>query len=471
LIGRVALVIASALAALPSVAAAEVLPSKVVMGPPQAQGVTLGLRYLYINRCRGNCIIKKGSDDARTHFTDAPDDPAGTEYLLSEFQWGDDVWNQVMQCMREVYSPYNIEVTDEPPPPGTPYNEGIVAGGQRELNLSGYGGYAYLNSDCSPRAYALSFSFANDYAPDPYTICYVASQETAHSFGLLHSWEFLDGRSACNDPMSYRECGGFERFFRNEPARCGEYNAGACGACGSTQNTHLHLLNVLGPGTPITTPPVVTLTSPVDGATVANGSAVVATARAQRGIHTMELILNGYKWAETTSSFNGPDDHSYSIALPPDVPDGVIDIVVRAKDDIDVGTDSATVTVTKGAPCETADTCAAGQRCDAGKCFWDPPVGVLGDECTYKQYCVTELCQGIAGGEQRCTQGCVLGIDDSCPADFECLATGPNGGVCWPSSALDSGCCSTSRDLSTQTGLLALGFGVLVVRRRRRRAR
>ncbi len=468
LVAAVALSLAVAGTGLGRADTPTILPGKIQIAP-KPQPATLGLRYLYINPCRGGCLIKKGGDDARTHFTDAPDDPPGTEYTLSEFKWGDDVWNQVMQCMREVYSPFDIEVTDQPPPAGTAYNEGIVAGGQAELHLSGFGGYAYLNPDCTPRSFALSFSFANDYPPDPYQICYVASQETAHSFGLLHSFEYLDGRSACNDPMSYRECGGFERFFRNEPARCGEFTSRPCGVCGATQNTHQHLLNILGPGTPITTPPVITVTSPADGATLpSSGNVVVANASAQRGIDTIDLILNGYKWASVQGTFVGPDEHGYSIPIPPEVPDGVIDVIVRAKDDIEVSTDAPQFTITKGAPCVSADTCAAGQRCEAGRCFWDPPVGQLGDECTFQQYCVSGQCQGIAGGEQRCTQTCVIGIADSCPDGFECL--GDNGGVCWPSDAIASGCCSTSGDLGAQTGLLALGLGLLLGRRRRRRS-
>ena len=148
-------------------------------------------------------------------------------------------------------------------------------------------------------------------------------------------------------------------------------------------------------------------------------------------------FLNGYKWAETKGAFfgaNGQPEASYSLILPPDVPDGVIDIVVRAQDDLEVATDSAPITVTKGTPCATADTCAEGQLCEAGRCFWAPPVGELGEECTFTQFCKGELCQSLDSGESRCTQNCVLGIEDSCPPNFQCLANGDNTGVCWPAS-------------------------------------
>ncbi len=438
---------------------------------PTAQA--LGLKYLYINRCKGGCMFEKGgTEDARTNSTTGHgnNDPLGTQYLLSEFAHGDAAWDALMLCLKEVYSPYDIEVTDVAPPNGTAFNVGVAAGSPSELHVTGAGGYASLNPDCSPRAYALSFSFTNIYAADTpddiYEICAVVAQETGHSFGLWHSFEFLDGRSAGPDPMTYRFYRG-QRFFRNEPAKCGEYEPAACGACGSTQNSHLMLTNILGPATPITAPPEITLTSPMNGATVVNGAQVTATASAQRGVATVELVLNGYKWAETKGSYE-PDPQGFGVRFPDDVPDGVIDVVLRAKDDIGAATETPPITVTKGAPCATADTCAAGQRCEAGKCFWDAPVGQLGDECTYKQFCVNEQCQAISSGEQRCTQNCVLGIADGCPTGFECLETSATGGVCWPSDAIDKPECGCGASGSPQAALLVLGLGVLLVRRRRR---
>lgn len=475
------LLVALALALAPATALAEdtqfhtdlpeaLFPTS-VEAPPQEQ--VLGIKYLYINRCRGGCLIKKGGDDARTHSTNAPDDPAGTMYVLSEFAHGDAAWNQVMQCLKEVYSPYDVIVTDEPPPPGTPWNEGIAAGTQRELNVSGMLGYAYLNNDCSPRGYALSFTFANEFNPDSINgMCRVIAQETAHSFGLRHSFEFTDGRSACNDPMSYRtDCGG-RRFFRNELARCGEYQAATCGGCGGLQNTHQRLINILGPGTPITPPPTIELISPADGATVSNNAIITVNASSPRGIHTVELWVNGYLWTSVKGArwgSTGQQASQYQLQLPTELPDGVLDIVVKAKDDIDLATDAPAITVTKGAPCATADTCAAGQRCEAGKCFWDPPAGEIGDECTYQQFCKAGLCAGVEGGESRCSQNCVQGIADSCPDGFTCLENGdPGSGLCWPSSELETGCgCASNGELPVTSAIFGLGLMALLRRRRR----
>ena len=99
----------------------------------------------------------------------------------------------------------------------------------------------------------------------------------------------------------------------------------------------------------------------------------------------------------------GQPETTYPLALPDGVPDGIIDIVVKAFDDIDVETDSPVITVTKGAPCTTADTCAKGQLCEAGKCFWAPPTGQLGDACTFQQFCESELCLDTTDG-MYCSQ-------------------------------------------------------------------
>ena len=70
------------------------------------------------------------------------------------------------------------------------------------------------------------------------------AQEIAHIYGLDHEYSFVDGNSsACNDPMTYRDdCGG-QKFFRNQrgavrrvrPARPG---CGPSTTAASAQNSH-----------------------------------------------------------------------------------------------------------------------------------------------------------------------------------------------------------------------------------------
>ncbi|MGE0548318.1 MAG: hypothetical protein AB7O24_21340 [Kofleriaceae bacterium] len=434
-------------------------------------------KVLYLNRCKGGCTIKKsGINDARTHSSTIPVGDQ-TDFAMTEFEWGDDEWDQIVQCVKEVYSPYAVMITDQQPVPGVLYNEAIIAGSDHEIGRQA-GGIAPMTGDCNPYSYIISFTFANDY-PNPddrvFRLCAVAAQESGHSYGLDHTYSFSDGSSGCKDPMTYRnDCGG-QKFFRNDLATCGEFSPRQC-SCGANQNAHLKLTAVLGAQTPITAPPVAMLTSPANGATIANEASVIVIARAQRGVDDVELWLNDYKWTSVRGVAFGPagqPEASYILKLPPQVPDGVIDLVVKVKDDIDVTTETAPITVTKGAPCTSSASCALGQVCDArGRCLWEPAVGELGAECTFPQYCLSGMCEGT-DETKVCTVPCVPGVADSCPDGMYCLE---EGAVCWPGSANEDpeSCCSASRSVPSYAVLTAAVLGLLGFRglgRGRRRVR
>jgi MYXO-CTERM domain-containing protein len=431
---------------------------------------------LYFNRCRGGCTVREGtSNDVRTRTSTIPNNCPNGECTLTEFEHGDAVWNELMTCLREVYSPYNVMITDQQPAPGVAYNENIIAGGDVQIGVQA-GGIAPVTGDCSPYSYAISFTFANDFGPDPLTLCYVAAQETGHAYGMGdHSWSFIsDGRSACSDPMSYRvDClSNGQRFFRNEAATCGEFNQKSCSCAG--MNSHLKLVNALGAGQSIIPAPTLTVTQPAQGETLPATANVIATAASKRGVAKVELWLNGYKWGERKGvafgQTNQPES-AYSIPIPAEVPNSVLDVVVIAKDDIGVATTAPTVTVTKGAPCTSADSCLPGQLCEAGKCFWEPAAGEIGVECTYPQFCLSGMCVATSGGEMRCSQNCVPNVGDSCPMGFECLQTSATGGACWPESGDESGCCSSGSEGASRSALLALVMLLLLVVPRRRRTR
>lgn len=450
---------------------------------------------LYLERCVGGCTIKKGGvNDARTSTSTIPQqgsacgDPTGAGCRVSEFvnkdnmsgAAADEEWDAVVQCVKEVYSPYMVTVTDEKPAPGVSYHLALVAGVPPEVGLGNdILGIAPLAGDCSPQDNVISFSFANAHSRnDPqrvYNLCWTAAQESAHAFGLDHEFSYQDGRSACNDPMTYRtDCGG-QRFFRNEVANCGENEVRPC-RCGANQNSHLKIQTVFGAGTSIIPNPTVSVTTPQSGGTL--GTIVAGNAGSKRGIAKVELFLNGFKWGMPAKGAlfgaNGqPNPSAYSIQVPSDVPNSVIDVVLRAHDDLGNYTDSAPVRVTKGAPCTSATTCATGQTCDGeGRCLWAPPVGEIGQDCTYPQFCISGQCAGTAD-KQICTQDCIPGVTDSCPtgSDLTCVESSPGRGICFPVED-SGGCCSVGDEKSSMPWLqivLGLGlFGVVVVRRGRR---
>src|SRR6201995_1019208 len=89
-------------------------------------------RTIYLNRCTGGCLVHMGTNDARTNTSSIPtrDNATISEFSSSLGQIGqgaDAEWAQLVQCMKEVYSPYNVMVTDVKPASWLSYHEAIIA--------------------------------------------------------------------------------------------------------------------------------------------------------------------------------------------------------------------------------------------------------------------------------------------------------------------------------------------------------
>ena len=500
-----ALAIAAGLAALAGRAAAEPAapgPILTVDGLPgrrvtidtpldrRATPLAQVARTLYLNRCSGGCVIIKGNNDARNHMSPIPGSPGtspGARFSISEYRdavnrtgaQADAEWRALVTCMQEVYSPYNLTVTDVLPS-GAGYNEAIIAGTPNEISQSqDVLGVAPLASDCSAIGNVISFSFANAHgAVDRVNnVCWTAAQESAHAYGLDHEYSFTTENptskaSACNDPMTYRnDCGG-QKFFRNGFARCGETGEREC-KCSATQNSHLKLLSVFGASAapPLVKPPTAMLGSPAQTDALL-GTTVMVTAGGQRGVVRVELDFNGFRWVDAPGALfaqrGQPNPSTYMIRVPSELPNSVVDVQAIAYDDLGTATATASVTVTKVAPCTTSTACARYQKCDTGRCLWDPPVGEMGEPCPYPQFCKSGLCTGPTE-QQICTQACVPGYV-ACPQGFDCATGGADTGVCYFAS---SGCCSVDRGGGRWWLPVGLGLAVLalVTRRRPRRPR
>jgi MYXO-CTERM domain-containing protein len=483
-----------------AVAAADPAPITAFRG---ADGTESGVQYLprssfteagdmvspiiFVNRCKGGCMLKASTvNNAATQESTIPQFPAGTMVSVPEFPYDDAAWAFVMQCVKEVYSPFNVQITDVDPGASVVHHEIVVAGTADTFNLpSGFLGISPVSVDHSPVNNNISFAFAGSYSNDQnidtryglYDLCATIGQETAHSWGLDHEF-------SCTDPMTYLPpCGG-QRFFRNEDIQCGTAKAGECncdGQCSTTggaQNSHQRILAVFGPGQSIVPGPTATVALPANGDKVQDGFALVVNSTAKRGTFKVTLSINGWQWLEKDISANQASGsvaaiyaNTFTLQAPAGVPDGVMDLEVKACDDLDQCATN-TLTVTKGDPCVDASKCAAGQKCDAGKCYWDPPSKQLGDACMVTQECLSGLCLGV-GDSKVCSQKCYIGQPAGCPDGFTCTLAGASDAYCL-AAAPPQGCCSAGDtglgSIATQGGLAGLVLAIAVRRRRRRAA-
>lgn len=431
---------------LPSLAAAAAL--LLSAAPASAQSVS---KKIFLNNCADGCTIMPAAfNNARTNHSTIVSTPGPAN--ISPFSHME-VWDEVVACVKEMYAPYDVVVTDVDPGDTEPHHEAIVAGTPGEIGAGdGVGGLGL--GGCNLVDNAISFTF-DVWGPNPLMICSVIAQESAHTYGLDHE---LD----CSDPLTYlNACG--RQFFRDKNVPCGEFEERNC-ACGATvQNSHKWLLSQLGANPTPVPGPTAALLQPADGADVANGFIAAATADHIRGIGRVEFWVNGTMMHMVEGSMGQTD---YTWLTPTDLADGYIDLEVKTYNDIGSETVLA-ATVLKGEPCQDAATdCNEGQFCEDGRCKFPIPTGELGDECTAASDCISGLCP-LEGDSGYCSQNCnPTSALMECPAGLFCRSVG-SGGVCWPEDT--GGCGCNSPDGKGGLGSLILALGVLFAIRRRRR--
>ncbi|HSN26891.1 MAG TPA: Ig-like domain-containing protein [Kofleriaceae bacterium] len=409
--------------------------------PPPKLAQAPSSNIIYLKRCIGGCPVHYGMiDDSRTQTSSI----ASGDVTIGPFTQSDQVWADLVQCVKNTYAPYNVVVTDVDPG-SVPHFENIVGGAPGDLrgDIPNAGGVAPFTCDEIPNAISYTFDV---YGPDPLTLCWTASQETAHAFGLEH--ELLQ-----QDPMTYLGAE-LPKRFRDVDAGCGEYTPRACKCPRQTQNSYRMIVGLFGPGAP--SPPTVMFTSPTDGKNVQPGFAIDVAATDDVRVDHVELYIDGTLAGSTTTepfTFTTPD-----LALGPHM------LEARA---IDVqGTPaSATIAVTAVPPCTQTKGCEGTDVCVQGVCVPGPKQpGGLGAICQIDEECLSMTCGD--GGEplKHCVEACDLATKGTCPLGFDCVPAG-SGGVCWP--APSGGCCDSGGSAPRGALTLAGALLVLVLRRRR----
>lgn len=368
-------------------------------------------------------------------------------------------WNSLVDCVADLFEPFNIVVTDQNPGSAL-HIEAVIAGNPQDIGMqSGVGGVSPFS--CGVIDDSIVFAFAEVYN-SVQSLCETAGQEIAHSFGLDH--EYL-----CSDPMTYLNgCGA--KTFQDVDAQCGEYSARSCQCGGSTQNSVQMMYSVIGAADEQLAPEV-NITQPSNGATVAPGFAVQATATDDDSIDRVELYVDGNLVSTDQSA-------PFSFTTNANLSAGNHSVEARAFDSAQLSssdTISVSIDDTMDPPDPPDDPNDPPDDPDDPPQPPDFPDGETGAFCMDGSDCISGMCASD-GSEDRCTESCDTDDPASCPDGFDCLGAGNGQNVCWPQAGGGNGAddgpdpvvggCSTGGDGGLSLALLAI-VGLLTARRRR----
>ena len=450
----------------------DVDPGQFAGGPVAA----VNSNKIYLNNCKPNgCRLRSGGASSLDIVSN------GVTYqgtwgingspTLAAFNQSDAVWNNVVTCMRDVFSRFGVEITTTNPGPA-PHFEIMIAGSPTNIGLSnGIGGISPFScQEYIPNSLVFAFANISIYQNDPEEICATAAQEIAHSFALDHVTD-------ASDPLTYFNYNG-RRQFKDAQVTCGSDCVGGqspmgatctggnqqthvCACGGATQNSVAKIRTLFGSGTP--TPPTIKITSPKLGDSVAPGFPIRVEATDDNGIGNVTGTIDGMANLSPMAIVTAP----FAFNAPATLTDGTHTIRMIATDIY--GTQAeATVQVVIGEPCQRPDDCPNDtDTCIGGRCVTGPGApGGLGSTCTAGPDCASGQCAEDSSGAKYCVEPCELDAGQ-CPEDFGCLPTGDTG-VCWPGYDDGTGGICSASGPGGQVTLGLLFASLLVVRRRRR---
>lgn len=451
------LVLVAALVGMNAAAHAEGRREYVVIPPSHSLTPATVSHTIFLDRCTGGCTLTPGNDGTNDQSAII----GNQTRHLGQYTGTDAQWQQIVSCVKSTYAAFNVTIVDSRPASGA-YHHAIVAGHANEAGQgTGVLGVSPFTSDCSYIPNAISFSFANEEPTNILDICWTVSQETAHSWGLDHKHD-------ARDPMTY-ELGTppiYQKVFQNQAGPCGEYSDRQCtcsypGTGASAMNSYALVLATFGSGTPDTTPPTVSITSPSNNGSVMPSFAITATAMDDQGISKVEFRLDNTLIATSNSA-------PFKATAPATLSQGSHHLEATAYD-FTGNTGKAAIDVQYGEACTSGGCTDPSQVCLDGHCVAGPDTqGGLGSPCTDNAACVSGQCGDDGAGNRYCVEPCDT-TNNMCPSGFGCLATTGTAGVCWPGAdgGGGGGCNTTSGNGLTM--LAGLGFAAALISRRRRR--
>lgn len=240
-------------------------------------------KVIYLNK--NGVTLQPGTNDSRTNRSTL----ATQATTLPAWNVSATTWTATVNCMKELFAPFNVVVTETDPGTTTPHMEAVFGGSPTQLGMpNNVAGVSPFTTDCSVIENSIVFTFTNVIPADARLACEIMAQEVAHSYGLDH--ELL-----ASDPMTYLDYTG-NRTFKNQTASCGEDIARPCGINGSTcranQNSVTLLTERLGPKAGDLIAPTGSIISPSVGATVPPGFDIYVNAADNVAVTNAKLFVD-----------------------------------------------------------------------------------------------------------------------------------------------------------------------------------
>jgi uncharacterized protein (TIGR03382 family) len=195
-------------------------------------------RTIYLNR--DGVMLQPGVNDSAADTSSI----VTSRTSIPAWDIDEEGWQETVDCMKGMFSRFDVVVTDVEPSASVPHIEAVFAGGGADLiglddTVAGISPFA---TDCSIVETSVVFTFTEATGYYPQLACEIMAQEVAHSYGLDH-------QLLAEDPMSYLEYVE-DRSFQNAVSECGEYDSRPCGidgsVCSMEQNSVTMLAERLG---------------------------------------------------------------------------------------------------------------------------------------------------------------------------------------------------------------------------------